>query len=223
VVVAGKGGEAVILELNCETDFVARNPEFSELAEALATQALDSGAADAEALRTQPMAADPGITVEQAISQRIATIGENIVLSRLARCEAGPDRHLASYIHMGGSIGVVVSGPASVPEAALHDVALHVAAADPRYVNRDEVTQEILDTEREIALKQVMEQGKPEHIAERIVHGKMEKFFEQVVLLEQPFAKDPSKTVGQYLGEAGGEGATVNSFVRFKLGEASSE
>jgi len=223
VVVVAEGGRAVILELNCETDFVARNPEFSEFATALASQALSSGAADAEALQGQPLASDPGVSVEEAISQKVATIGENIVLSRVASREAGADEHLTSYVHMGGSIGVVVAASSSVAEAVLHDVALHVAAADPRYVSRDDVPPQILDTEREIALKQVLEQGKPEHIAERIVHGKIEKFFEQTVLLEQPFAKDPSKTVGEYLKEAAGEDATVNGFVRFKLGESASE
>ncbi len=219
VVVSGDSRRMVLLELNCETDFVARNPAFSELAARLAEQALVSGTTDVEALKQQPSSEDPQHTVEQVISQQVATIGENIVLSRLALLEAAGSNHLSSYVHGGGKIGVVVEGTEAVPEEALHDVALHVAASDPRFTTRAEVTEETLANEREIALKQAVDQGKPEHIAERMVTGKMEKFFEQEVLLEQPFAKEPSKSVAEYLSEAGGEGATVIRFVRFKLGE----
>jgi len=223
VVVDGDESRAVILELNCETDFVARNVEFQEFAVALAKQARSESTASVAELVGRPFAGDPQHTVEQAISQRIATIGENIVLSRLALFEAATGNKLASYIHMGGKIGVVVEGSASIPGDALHDVAMHIAATDPRFVGRDEVTDELLAGEREIALKQATEQGKPEHIAQRIVQGKMEKFFEQVVLLEQPFAKDTAKTVGGFVTESGGEGATVTRFVRFRLGEGAGE
>jgi elongation factor Ts len=222
VTVVGDTQVMVMMEINCETDFVARNPQFQELAATLARQALESGVADAEALKSAPYGADPAHTVEQAISQHVATIGENIVLSRLVRIEAGSDTFLSSYVHGAGKIGVVVEGTAAVPEDALHDVALHVAAAEPRFVSRDAVTDDILEAEKEIALKQTIAQGKPEHIAERIVTGKMEKFFEQEVLLEQPFAKDPSKSVAEFLREAGGEDATVVRFERFKLGEDAS-
>jgi elongation factor Ts len=103
----------------------------------------------------------------------------------------------------------------------LHDVALHVAATEPRFVNREQVTEDLLASEREIALKQAIEAGKPEEIAKKIVEGKMEKFFVQEVLLEQAFAKEPDKSVKQYLEESCGEGATVDRFVRYKLGEGS--
>ncbi len=222
VVVAGDGTKMVALELNCETDFVARNPSFQEFASVLAEQALSSGVASVEELLAQPFAGDAQHTVQEAISQQIATIGENIVLSRVAVIEAAPGHHLSSYIHGGGKIGVVVEGSTAATEEALHDVALHVAASEPRFTTRDEVTEKALQLEREIALKQAIDQGKPEHIAEKIVAGKMEKFFEQEVLLEQPFAKDTSKSVAQYLHDAGGEDATVVRFVRFKLGEVAS-
>jgi len=217
-VVAGDSDKMVILELNCETDFVARNPKFQELAAALAEQALTTQAADLDAFKAESFAADPQHTVAEAISQLIATIGENIVLSRFEVVSAGDGNKLSSYIHGGGKIGVVVEGTGAVTDEALHDVALHVAASQPRFVHRDEVTQELLAAEKEIALKQAMEQGKPEHIAEKIVTGKMEKFFEQEVLLEQPFAKDTGKTVAQYVGEAGDD-ATVVRFVSYRLGE----
>ena len=220
VVVAGDASRMVVLELNCETDFVARNPKFQEFAAALAKQALASGAASTDALKAQAFLGDAAHTVEQAISHQIATIGENIVLSRLTQVTARPGHRLTSYIHGAGKIGVVVEGTEAVSEAALHDVALHVAAAQPRFVTRSEVTDDLLASERRIARQQAIDQGKPEHIAEKMVTGKMEKFFEQEVLLEQPFAKDTDKTVAQYLRETGGEGATVASFVCFRLGES---
>jgi elongation factor Ts len=223
VVVERDGDTMVVLELNCETDFVARSPKFKEFADALARQALHSSAKDLDELKGQPFAAGTDHTVEQTISQQVATIGENIVLSRFARIEAAAGNKLSSYIHGGGKIGVAVEGSSAVTDEALHDVALHVAAAEPRFVSRDQVTDELLQAEKEIALSQAIDQGKPEHIAEKIVIGKMEKFFEQEVLLEQPFAKDTSMSVAQYLREAAGEEATVVNFVRFKLGEVANQ
>jgi elongation factor Ts len=221
VVVTGDETAMVVLELNCETDFVARNPDFVSFAEALAEQALSSGVANVDELKAQPMSEDPEHTVAEAISQKVATIGENVVLNRIAFVKAGAGNRLNSYTHGGGKIGVVIEGTGVVGADALHDVALHVAATEPRFVNREEVTAEVLAGEREIALKQAMEQGKPEEIAKRIVDGKMEKFFVQEVLLEQAFAKDTDKSVKQYLEESAGADATVVRFVRFKLGEES--
>lgn len=220
VVVAGDRRAMVMLELNCETDFVARNPEFQQFVSDLSTQALDSGARNADALKSQSFAGDPSHTVEQMISQKVATIGENIVLSRLARVDAGEGNHLSSYVHGGGKIGVIVEGSEAIPDEALHDVALHVAASEPRFLRREQVTPELLDAEREIAKKQAMDQGKPEHIADRIVEGKMEKFFEQEVLLEQPFVKDTSMSVKQFLAGAADGDAGLAGFVLFKRGES---
>jgi elongation factor Ts len=219
VVVIGDGAKMVVLELNCETDFVARNPKFQEFANALAEQVRNADVDSVEELLSQPFSGDAQHTVEEAISQLIATIGENIVLSRVAVAEAAPGNHLSSYVHGNGKIGVVVEGSSAATEEALHDVALHVAASEPRFTTRDEVTDKVLQVERDIALKQAIDQGKPEHIAEKIVAGKMEKFFEQEVLLEQPFAKETSMSVAQYLRNVGGDDATVARFVRFKLGE----
>jgi len=223
VVVVGDEGSMVVLELNCETDFVARNPEFVAFAEELAGQALSSGVSSVDELIAQPYSGDPEYTVAEALSQKVATIGENIVLNRLERVVAAEGNSLNSYIHGGGKIGVVVEGSGGVSPEALHDVALHVAATEPRFVHREEVTDDLLESEREIALKQAMDQGKPEEIAKRIVEGKMEKFFVSEVLLEQAFAKDPSKSVSEHLTESAGDGATVVRFVRFKLGEGSNE
>ncbi len=219
VVITGDSTKMAIVEINCETDFVARNPEFKELADTLASMTLDSRPADMDALKAMAYTGDAQHTVEQVVSQKVATIGENIVLSRIGVLEAGADNKLSSYIHMGGKIGVVVEGSGSLSEEHLHDVAMHIAASDPRFISRDEVTDEVLSTEREIALRQAIESGKPEHIAEKIVTGKMEKFFEQEVLLEQPFAKDTSMSIGEFVSKVGGDGATVTGYLHFKLGE----
>ncbi len=219
VLTAGDPGKMAILQLNCETEPVSKLEDFRKFAEALVQQVLEGGYSSVEELKTQPFTADPEHTVEQAVSLKIAVIGENIVLSRCTVLEAAEGNSLGSYIHMGGKMGVLVEGSSQVTEEALHDVALHVAASAPRFVSRDEVTEDLLKTEKEIALRQAVESGKPEHIAEKIVSGKMEKFFEQEVLLEQPFAKDPSMSVGEYLKKSCGDGATVLRFVRYVLGE----
>ncbi len=221
VVITGDAQRMAMLELNCETDFVARNDDFQAFAIALAEQTLSESVTDVEVFKAMPFAGDPGHSIDQMISQKVATIGENIVLNRVALVEAGDGNQLASYVHGGGKIGVVVEGSATAGDEALHDVALHVAASEPRFTSRGEVTDDILATEKEIALKQAMDQGKPEHIAEKIVAGKMEKFFESEVLLEQPFAKDTSISVARHVASAGGDDATVVGFVRFKLGEES--
>jgi elongation factor Ts len=223
ITVVGDDKRMAILELNCETEPVSKLADFRDFGGALAAQVLASGATSVDELKAQPFAGDPDHTVEQTVSLKVAVIGENIVLNQLALIEAAPGNSLASYIHMGGKIGVVVEGAGGASKEALHDVALHIAAAEPRYVNRSEVTDKLLAIEREIALKQAMEQGKPEEIAKKIVEGKMEKFFVSEVLLEQPFAKAPEKSVGQYLKESCGDNATVVRFVRYKLGEGSGE
>jgi len=219
VMIVGDTSKMAVLELNCETDFVARNDEFQGLAKALAEQALATGVTDVEAFKAMPFVGDGSHTIEQMISQLVATIGENLVLNRIAIIDSNEGNTLSSYIHGGGSIGVVVEGSTDAGAEALHDVALHIAASEPRFVSRDEVTDDILATEKEIALKQAVDQGKPPEIAEKMVSGKMEKFFENEVLLEQPFAKDTSVSVGEHVRNAGGADATVVAFVRFKLGE----
>ena len=223
ITIVGDDKKKAILELNCETEPVSKLGDFRGFGDDLVQQVLDSGAQSADELKAQPFAGDPGHTVEQMVSLKVAVIGENIVLNQCALIEAAPGNSLASYVHMGGKIGVVVEGSGGASAEALHDVALHVAAAEPRFVTRDEVTDDLLATEREIALKQSMEQGKSEEIAQKIVEGKMEKFFVSEVLLEQPFAKDSNVSVGEYLKANSGKDATVVRFVRYKLGEGSGE
>lgn len=219
VVIVGDAGRKAILELNCETEPVSKLPNFRDFADTLVRQTLESGATSDDELKRQPMSGDPAHTVEESISLMVATIGENIVLNQCTVVDAGEGHSLASYIHMGGRMGVVVEGSSAVSEEALHDVALHIAASAPRFVAREEVTEDLLATEREIAMRQAVEQGKPEHIAEKMVSGKMEKFFVQEVLLAQAFAKDSAVSVGEFLKNTCGQDATIVSFFRYQLGE----
>ena len=215
---------AVLLEVNCETDFVARTEAFRLFADKLADRIaahdsfgeVRSGAgADAGSLSWQ---GEP--SVADAVAQLVATLKENIQVRRFARLVPKAGETFASYIHGNGRIGVLV-GLHAGDEALARDLAMHVAASDPRFANRFEVTAEILANEREIARAQATAAGKPANVVERIAEGKVEKFYQEMVLTEQAFVKDPEKTVGQVLVERGGKEALELRFVRFKLGEAS--
>jgi elongation factor Ts len=206
-----------IVELNCETDFVARTEQYQAFAQALAEQVMNDGESSVEKLKNTRYMADPLHTVAEVISTQIATIGENIVLSRVAAMHAGEGMQIGSYTHMGGKIGVLVEISAAATEETVKDVAMHVAAAEPRFVSRASVPQSVIDEEREIAKAQAQASGKPAQVIEKIAEGKVGKFFEQVCLLEQPFVKSPEEKVQAMLAARGG--ATVTRFLRFKLGE----
>jgi len=208
---------AGIVELNCETDFVARTEQYRAFAQALADQVMQQGEGDIERLKGNRFLADPGHTVAEVIAAQIATIGENIVLARGAAMQAGDGMQIGSYLHMGGKIGVLVELSASADEETVKDVAMHVAAAEPRFVSRDTVPQSVIDEEREIARAQAQASGKPAQVVEKIAEGKVGKFFEQACLLEQPFVKNPEEKVQAMLASRGG--VTVTRFVRFRLGE----
>lgn len=220
IAIAGDGSRAGIVELNCETDFVARTEEYQQFAQSIAEQVMNEGLKDAEAARAARFAGDPEHTVEQAIASKIAKIGENILLSRALSLRAGEGMKFGSYIHMGGKMGVVVEVSSAADAETVKDVAMHVAAADPRFVSRDRVPANVVDEEKEIAKAQVPA-GKPAQVIEKIVEGKIAKFFEQVCLVEQPFVKDPEQKVGDMLKARGG--VAVAEFVRFKLGEGAAE
>ncbi len=208
---------AGIVELNCETDFVARTEQYQAFATALVEQVMNDGENDVEKVKSTRYMADPLHTVSEVISAQIATIGENILLSRVASMQAGHGMKLGSYLHMGGKIGVLVELSASADEETIKDVAMHVAAAEPRFVSRDVVPQAVIDEEKEIAQAQAAATGKPAQVVEKIAEGKLGKFFEQVCLVEQPFVKNPEQKVGDLLKAKGG--IVVKEFIRFKLGE----
>jgi elongation factor Ts len=159
-----------------------------------------------------------GETVGDQVTQLIATLKENIQVRRFARWTPRAGERFASYIHGNGRIGVLVGVPGG-DEALGKDLAMHIAASDPRFASRGEVSAEILATEREIARAQATAAGKPANVVERIADGKVEKFYQEAVLVEQAFVKDPEKTVGQVVVERAGKDALDLRFVRFKLGE----
>ena len=211
------GARVAVVELNCETDFVARTERFQAFAAGLAVQAAADGTPDAAALLERPKAGDGEHTVAQALAGEIATIGENMRLSRVALLDAEPGFKLGSYVHMGGKIGVAVKLSDNADEETVKDVAMHIAAAEPRFVSRDEVPEAVLAEEREVAKAQAEAMGKPPQVAEKIAEGKLGKFYEQACLLEQPFVKNPEQKVADMLKQRGD--VKVSAFVRFRLGE----
>jgi elongation factor Ts len=217
---------AALVELNCETDFVARTEDFRDFAERLAGlvaahDALgESPSGDPSALESLPAPASPSETVSDAVKQLIASkLQENIVIRRWARLVPRPGERFASYVHGNGRIGVLVGLPGG-DEALGRDLAMHIAASEPRFAARSDVTPEILATEREIARAQAASAGKPAAVVDRIADGKVEKFYQETVLVEQAFVKEPEKTVGQVIVERGDKEALALRFVRFKLGES---
>jgi elongation factor Ts len=217
-------GAAVLVEVNCETDFVARTSDFRALAEGLSDLVAahaafeETRSGDPAELAQLPSPGKPTETVTEAVTHLIAKLGENMGIRRFARLSPRPGERFASYVHGNGRIGVLV-GLAGGDDALGKDLAMHVAASDPRFASRAEVTPEMLATEREIARAQAVAAGKPPQVVERIAEGKVEKFYQETVLTEQAFVKDPEKTVGQVIVERGGKEALDVRFVRFKLGE----
>jgi elongation factor Ts len=226
--VDASGRAAVLVETNCETDFCARGADFQALVKTAVDAALARGAATGgsqadpaanEALLDAPLPS--GRTLRETIGEAVGKIGENIQLRRFVKFErAGASSLLAAYIHTGAKIGVLVEAESKAPagaatDAVLRDIAMHIAAASPRFVSRDEVSAKVISDEQEIARDQATKAGKPPAVVEKIVAGRLEKYYGEACLLEQPFVKDPEKTVRQHLGE----GATVRRFARFVLGE----
>ena len=206
----------VLVELNCETDFVAKTDVFQQVAGEIAQAALESGAADRLALLSTEI--KPGRTVEQAIEEAGASLKEKLELGRFARFEGG---FVASYLHRSDAalpptLGVLVQLDQAGPEAA-RDLAQQIAAMRPQYTTRDDVPAEVVEKERRIAEQITRDEGKPEQAIPRIVDGRVNAFLKDVVLVEQPFVKDPKKTIKQVLA---GSGVTVRGFARFQVGQA---
>jgi elongation factor Ts len=204
---------AVILEFNSETDFVAKNDEFKAFGAKLVELALEKGLNTVEELKAAEI---NGQNVEEAITALIAKIGENMNLRRLEKVTT--EGFVTTYNHLGGKLGVIVEMTGEATEANVvkaKDIAMHVAAMDPKYLNADEVTADDLEKEKEIARKQLEEEGKPAQIIEKILEGKMRKYYEESCLVNQIFVKAENKeTVAQYAGDL-----TVLSFNRYKVGE----
>jgi elongation factor Ts len=209
-----EGGVGTLVEINSETDFVAKSEPFITLAEQVLDQAVRIGAADAQTLLDSEI--ERGKTVRDLLTEANATIGEKIEVRRVARLQAP---HVASYLHrtspdLPPQIGVLVATDADA-EGVAKDVAMHIAAMSPTYLTRDEVPADVVASERRIAEETAREEGKPEQALPRIVEGRVNGFFKDNVLLEQAFAKENKKTVEQVLKEAG---VHTTGFARFKVG-----
>ncbi|ALC81081.1 MULTISPECIES: translation elongation factor Ts [Bacillus] len=211
-IIKADGNAAVILEVNSETDFVAKNEGFKELLSTLADHLIASKPSTLEDALASKMS--NGSTVEEYITSAMARIGEKLTLRRFELLTKDDNSAFGAYLHMGGRIGVlsVVSG--TTDEDLAKDIAMHVAAVNPRYISRDQVSEEEANHEREILTQQALQEGKPENIVAKMVEGRLNKFFEEICLLDQPFVKNPDEKVKKVLGNA-----KVETFVRYEVGE----
>lgn len=217
----------ILLEVNCETDFVSKNENFqgfvAQIADTLAaTAAADHSAASAVSLGE--------VSIEDAVKAKVAEIGENLQFRKYVRYDAAPGGVIAAYIHPPGKVGVLIEVGTTKPETAgsdsfkelVRDLTLHIAACAPKGLSRDDIPADVVDTEREIFRARLADSGKPENIIENILKGQINKFFAESCFLEQPFVKDDSQTITQLLEAKGkelGDSLTVTRFVRFGLGE----
>ena len=207
------GKQGCMVEVNCETDFVAKDDNFISFADAVAERVLASDAADVEALMGLALHDGEDTTIEEARQALISKIGENMGLRRFARFNS-ENGILANYRH-GVRIGVVVDCEGGNADLA-RDVAMHIAATNPVCIDEDQVPAEVLDKEREIIEAQSKDSGKPAEIIEKMVNGRIAKYLKEITLVGQPFVKDPDTTVGKLLKK---EGAKLASFTRFEVGE----
>jgi len=217
VATATQGNASVVLEVNAETDFVSKNDQFVAFVDALNALILDKRPADVEALKALPF--DGELNVEQALSQLIATIGENMSIRRFAVLES--EGATASYIHGAGKIGVLVAVKGETSDAlkeVARGVAMHVAAVNPQFVSRDEVTEDAVERERKVLIDRALASGKPAAIVEKIVTGQMNKFYSENCLLDQEFVMDSDTTVGKAIKAVQADAELVG-MVRFGLGE----
>ncbi|MBO8155207.1 MAG: elongation factor Ts [Bacillaceae bacterium] len=209
------GNTAVVLEVNSETDFVAKNDQFKNLLQELGNHLVKHKPENVEEALKQNLHGE-GDTLEEYINSAIAKIGEKISLRRFKVLEKGDNDAFGAYIHMGGRIGVLAVLENTTDEELAKDVAMHVAAANPKYVSRDDVPEEEVNHEKGVLKQQALNEGKPEHIVEKMVEGRLGKFFEQICLLEQDFVKDPDQKVKKFVES---KGAAVREFVRYEVGE----
>jgi len=213
IAAGGAGQVGTLIELNSETDFVAKNDKFVRLAETVLKAVVDGGAADIDAALAAPL---EGKTVKDFIDENAGVLGEKIVLRRVARIEAPV---VVDYLHktnkdLPAQVGVLVGSDAKAGEVA-RDIAMHIAAYSPLYLSRDEVAADVVENERRVAEETSRNEGKPEAAMPKIIEGRMNGFFKENVLPEQAFAKDPKTTVGKVVEATGGE---VVAFARFRVG-----
>ena len=217
---------AAIVEVNSETDFVAKNADFQAFVEAVANQAADSDAADMDAFMAEAWEADTTKTVKEALVEKIAVIGENLNIRRFEKVVT--DGCVVSYIHGGGRIGVLVEADTDVInddiKTCLRNVAMQVAAMSPKYVSRAEVSEDFMNHEKEILLAQAQKENpeKPANIIEKMIIGRLNKEMKEICLLDQVYVQDSDLTVAKYVEKVAKENnanVTVKKFVRFETGE----
>ncbi|MFV0559760.1 MAG: translation elongation factor Ts [Enterococcus sp.] len=211
--VAVKGNTAAIVEVNSETDFVSKNEMFQDLVKEIAELVAENKPADMEAAMKL---ATPKGTIESDLIEATQVIGEKISFRRFEVIEKDDNSAFGGYLHMGGRIAVMTLLNGTTDEAIARDVAMHVAAINPRYVNDTQIPESELEHEKAILTEQALNEGKPAKIVEKMVEGRMNKFKAEIVLVDQPFVKDPDMTVEKFVAS---KGATVNTFVRFEVGE----
>lgn len=207
------GNVGSITEINSETDFVSKNEQFQKLVKDVTEAIAVGNPATVEEVKS--LEAGDG-TVETEVLSATTKIGEKIELRRFARVEKTDADSFGAYIHMGGRIAVLVVLEGTTDEDAARDVAMHIAAINPKYVSRDQVSQEEIDHETKVLTEQALNEGKPANIVEKMIKGRLNKYLAEICLVDQPFVKDPDQTVGKYIES---KGAVVKSFVRFEVGE----
>ncbi len=230
---SGDGNTGVLVEVNCETDFVAKNDGFRSFVSELTTHVLTSSAEDMEALLAEAHSAGTG-TVDEVIKAKGAETGENTVLRRFTRFTADSASSVATYLHLGGRIGVMVEVSAGKPETLnadafkglLKDLTMHIAAANPEYLVRSEVPADVVAKEKAIYAESDRLKGKPPAAMEGILNGMLNKFYSQICLTEQGFIKNPDQSISDLLkstGAALGDTLTIKRFARFAVGEESKQ
>ena len=208
-----KGNKAVILEINSETDFVAKNEKFVALVKNVAEAIL---AAEPATLEEALQVEAQGGTVEAVINEGIATIGEKLSLRRFEVVTKTDADAFGAYSHMGGRIGVLTLVEGSTEEEAAKDVAMHIAALAPRYLDESEVPADVLEHEKKVLTEQALNEGKPANIVEKMIVGRINKFLEEITVVKQKFVKDDSFTVEKFVASKGGK---LAKFVRYEVGE----
>ncbi|EIE3765410.1 elongation factor Ts [Staphylococcus pseudintermedius] len=209
-----KGNEAVIVEINSETDFVARNEGFQQLVKEIANQILDTKAATVEELNETTL--PNGKKVSEHMTEAISTIGEKLSLRRFEIRTKTDNDAFGAYLHMGGRIAVLSVVEGTTDEDAAKDVAMHIAAINPKYVSSEQVSEEELNHEREVLKQQALNEGKPESIVEKMVEGRLRKYLQEICAVDQNFVKNPDQTVEAFLKSKGGK---LVDFVRYEVGE----
>jgi len=208
-----EGNTAAVVEVNSETDYVAKNEQFQTLVKDIAKTIATNKPASVE--EAQELAMENGEKISDAITSAITTIGENITLRRFELVEKEDDEIFGAYEHMGGSISVLTLIEGGSEEVA-RNVAMHVASLNPQYLEREDVPQEVRDHELNILSEQAKNEGKPEHIVEKMVEGRLNKWLGEISLVDQPYVKDGDKTVQEYLND---NNASIKSFTRLEVGE----